>query len=206
MVKKMNLSKLNLHNLSRSGNIQKIKLLIESDPENINDYINEKNDVGYTPLHYASFYGHLPAVKLFYEYDADLNIVNNSGKNPFFLAVEANRIEIVKYLLSISDISIADKNGFTVLHMAIVNGNFEMVKLLMSSNTEDEIWVDINAIGREVYGAYTTGLIGSREFSVLDYSIRYKRDEIKDFLFGGGEREEREREEGSNIIIREIFS
>jgi len=181
---------MNLHSVCRSGNYKLASKLIEIDPLTI----NEINAVGYTPLHYACFYGYFDIVKLLYENEAELNITNLSGKTPFFLAVENNKIQIVKFLLLLADVSIPDKNGFTVLHSAIANGNFEMVKLLMSCNSNDEIWIDVEAKGLTIFGFCTPGDIGSKEFSILDYCNLYKRDEIKEYLFPS-----------DRIIIREVF-
>lgn len=157
------------------------------DFDNEEHYVNKLSSEGYNAFHYACFYGNLDIVKLIYENFLDLNIVNFLGKTGFFLAVERNHIHIVKYLINLCDIRIPDKHGYTVLHKAIENNNIEIVKLLMSTNTEDEIWVDINACGTTIYSQYTPGDIGRKSHTILDYcekySEYYKDDEIYKFLF-----------------------
>ena len=67
-----------------------------------------------------------------------------SGVTPFYWAVDSGHIELVKYLIDKCDPSSPDKFGWTPLHRAVMNKNIEMVNLLLSVNTAEEIWVPID--------------------------------------------------------------
>ncbi len=59
------------------------------------------NDIGDTPLHVASFWGRLGAVKTLVDNNADINWENNQGESPLDLAVIGGEVEVGTYLFSI---------------------------------------------------------------------------------------------------------
>eukprot|EP01084_Bolivina_argentea_P277183 473148_1 len=81
--------------------------------------INAKTkNKGYTPLHYAMYYGPVERVKHLVENDANVNETNNDGQTPMIYAatnVCDITVETIKYMISIADISCKDKNGETLL-------------------------------------------------------------------------------------------
>ena len=59
------------------------------------DDINPKDNVGWTPLHYASYFGDLELCKLFIEKIEDLNPFTNEGKTPIYFANVMNHRAVV---------------------------------------------------------------------------------------------------------------
>ena len=53
------------------------------------------------PLHFAAASGHLDIVMKLVEYNADVNIEENSGKNAYDLAVIYSNTDVADYLMSL---------------------------------------------------------------------------------------------------------
>eukprot|EP01087_Luapelamoeba_hula_P009705 TRINITY_DN2528_c0_g2_i1.p1 TRINITY_DN2528_c0_g2~~TRINITY_DN2528_c0_g2_i1.p1 ORF type:complete len:136 (-),score=27.55 TRINITY_DN2528_c0_g2_i1:108-515(-) len=62
--------------------------------------VNERDDMGNTPLHLAAAAGHLPIVMaLVREQGVDVNAQNSLGKTPLHDAVWRNNEQVVKFLI-----------------------------------------------------------------------------------------------------------
>lgn len=59
---------------------------------------NQANIFGWTPLHYATYYGNQVTVKWFIKKGADLNARTTDGMSPYNLALEAKKTDVVKFL------------------------------------------------------------------------------------------------------------
>lgn len=95
--------------------------------------VNEKNDNGWTLLHFAADFGKFKIAKLLIKYGANVNDKNNSGATPLHLAVDSNSLEIVKLLLEHSaNVNEKDNNGWTSLDIIVYYDNLEIVKLLLN--------------------------------------------------------------------------
>ncbi|HUU39879.1 MAG TPA: ankyrin repeat domain-containing protein, partial [Desulfatiglandales bacterium] len=76
------------------------------------------------------------------KYGADVNAVDVSGRTPLYYAVSSGSEDLVKVLIAKNaNVDIADDDGWTVSHLAIMNykKSNNMLELLLSYN------VDINA-------------------------------------------------------------
>ena len=60
--------------------------------------LNQARESGATPLHAASYKGHLAVVKYLVEAGADLNPGNYEGSTPLALACRAGHKKVVAYL------------------------------------------------------------------------------------------------------------
>ncbi|GFT69449.1 inversin [Nephila pilipes] len=94
---------------------------------------NSLDSFGMTPLHYACNKGYLNCVSVLLETKAQLNIADMEGKMPLHLAVLSDHLGVVKLLCEYD----ADVNALTyhfcwktLLDLALMNNNMEMVKLL----------------------------------------------------------------------------
>lgn len=66
----------------------------------LNDVVYDRTKEGYTPLHLAALYGHLPVVKLFItELNIDPNTPGFRGRPPLHDAAQQGHLDIVKYLI-----------------------------------------------------------------------------------------------------------
>ena len=103
--------------------------------------VNEKDNYGGTPLHYASRNGHIEIVRELINYNAELqqgtrtnvNEKDNYGGTPLHYASRNGRIEIVRELINYNaDVDEKDKNGWTPLHYASADGHIEIVRELIN--------------------------------------------------------------------------
>ena len=60
--------------------------------------INEKNEYGWTPLHFAADKGHLRVVEYLVNQKADINAKNLKEKTPLRQAYDSCKMNIVQYL------------------------------------------------------------------------------------------------------------
>jgi ankyrin repeat protein len=93
------------------------------------------------PLLYASGLGCSPAIELLLAHpEIQVNQERASDKTtPLLMAVQYERFDVVKLLLSRSDIDVnkADKRGITPLRAAIASGYDQMIDLLLACSNTD---------------------------------------------------------------------
>jgi len=97
------------HLAALNGHTETAKLLIEKST-NIQEYINSKNNYGFTPLYYATLNGHIETAKLLIEKGANIQEYINEK----------------------------DNNGLTPLYYAALNGHTETAKLLKEYKKQQE--------------------------------------------------------------------
>nr|XP_034311437.1 transient receptor potential cation channel subfamily A member 1 isoform X1 [Crassostrea gigas] len=97
--------------------------------------LNEKDDYGCTPLHYASREGYLVALDDLIELGAIVNPKNKDKQSPLHFAARYGRYNTCRRLLDSklgpNIINESDCDGFTALHLAALNGNVKIINLLM---------------------------------------------------------------------------
>lgn len=107
------------------GDTLTIARIAEKDPDLIR-YAKNKNSK--TPLEYAADLGQYDVVKVLREKGASYKIDNNK----FFMAVKDGDIKEVKRLIALgADISMKDKEGWTLLHWAAGKGQKEIAEYLI---------------------------------------------------------------------------
>lgn len=118
-----------LNKAAGGGDNEKIKLLIAQGAQcTAKDAIFQS-----TPLHSASYRGHLATVKLLVEEDKSLiNEKDSDGQTPFFAAAKNGQRDIVAFLLD-KGAFVDEKNIFdeTPLFVACENGHLETAQLLL---------------------------------------------------------------------------
>ena len=117
--------------LGQDGHVEVVKLLLgRSDIK-----VNQANNNGMTPLHYAALKGHVRVVELLLSrLDIEINAAASNGGTPLHFAAQNGHVEVVKLLLNRLDIEInaASDNGATPLHCAAEKGHVEVAKLLFA--------------------------------------------------------------------------
>ena len=99
-------------------------------PEILKEFINTSNDQGVTPLHYASFRGEVPIIKLLIENGADINKLTNRQLNVIHYSAQGNKPNALMYfyILFKENKDLKDKShlilekdggGSTSLHWAV---------------------------------------------------------------------------------------
>lgn len=151
---------------------------------------------GAIPLHAAIIYGHKEIMQALLSAGASPKIKDQFGCEPLYVAVYANKHELVKILLATPDIDINTSNifGNTPLHIAIENGNQAIVETLLAAGAHVgttkrfalqtcQMFVDTHAIESAVKKARANGHIAIVKL-VTDYRTRHRKacQEMATFL------------------------
>jgi uncharacterized protein len=128
-----------IHLAAKAGHVSVINMLHKQDEIDI----NKANDHGQTPLALAVMGGHIDAVAVLVELDADVN--PEEGISPLILAARSGNADIVEFLLEhdAETDSIDDKTGNSILHDEAILGNENVLKVLLDSD------IDPNQFNRE---------------------------------------------------------
>ena len=117
--------------------------------------VDAKDEVGSTPLIYASGYGLKEVVAALIEAEANINVEGNEGVTPLCVASHEGHLEVVKELLrGGAAVNQARKDGASPLHMASQEGHEEVVKELLKAGADPTLAADNGA----------TALKGARHF------------------------------------------
>ncbi len=130
-----------IYDACRSGNIEMLKTITESNPE----AKNQVNEQGYTPLVIACYRNQIEVV----EYLISMNVEINN-KNTQITALQGvaykGYAELAKILLENgADPDVADANGTTPLIYAVQFGHIEIVEELLKNKASIEI-TDLNGL------------------------------------------------------------
>ncbi len=123
----------------------------ENKEQQIKKVIDHLTETGWNLMHWACYGGHVQIVKLFLDYDANLNIETNDGWTSLQLAAFKNHIEVAKTLLAkkTADLNQITTKG-TALHVAAKNAKPEMVSLLLEHKADPELKDEQNVLPLEV--------------------------------------------------------
>ncbi|XP_065074384.1 transient receptor potential cation channel subfamily A member 1 isoform X2 [Ochlerotatus camptorhynchus] len=98
--------------------------------------LNEKDDTGCSPLHYASREGHIRSLENLIRLGACINLKNNNNESPLHFAARYGRYNTVRQLLDSEKgtfiINESDGEGLTPLHIASKEGHTRVVQLLLN--------------------------------------------------------------------------
>jgi ankyrin repeat protein len=113
------------------------------------NFINDKDNKGYTPLHYAVEYGHVKAAKFLIEAGVSINEQDNNGITALHIAVNNKSIELIDLLILWgANVNCMDNRSNTPLSIASAKGAIEIVdKLILagkSSTTQEVCLLNIN--------------------------------------------------------------
>ena len=96
--------------------------------------VDAHNNNGWTPLNYASLYGHESTVKLLLEYGSDVNGKDKYGLTALMYASRYGQESVVKLLLDHgADVNLQNNSGYTALMWASLYGHESIVKLLKAN-------------------------------------------------------------------------
>ena len=149
----------NIYDVCRKGTVDDLVTIYKNNPSSI----NQVNESGYTPLFLACYHGHEEVVEFLIDKVDDVNGSSDYG-TPLMAAVVKGNLSIIKMLLAKNaDTNIADANGTTALHYAILFKQLDMVKLFVKAGAKADIK-------------------DGRGQSAIDYAILYDNDQILKLL------------------------
>ncbi|XP_078360427.1 transient receptor potential cation channel subfamily A member 1-like isoform X2 [Oculina patagonica] len=104
-----------LHTLSRKGNTQEIRVLLQQ-----NEDIDKRDSYGKTALHCAVSAGQVDTVKYLLHNHANPNLKDHREEAPLHAAVRTGNVEMVEALLNhkTTNVNIEGRNKYTPLHSA----------------------------------------------------------------------------------------
>lgn len=96
--------------------------------------INAKDDLGYTPLHWAAITGNLNVTQVLLNSFAYINIQDNEGGTPLhFAAYNGNLATAQQLILAGANINAPKNDGYTPLHLAAISGQISIVSTLITA-------------------------------------------------------------------------
>lgn len=137
-------SDLDVFEAAAIGDVEQLRMLLVENSELVNDWSED----GFTPLHFASFFGHPEAAKLLVEQGADLEARSTNEQfaldaAPLHSASAAGQLEVCKVLLDAgADVNAVQHGGYTALLDAAANGNAELVDLLIERGADQNARLD----------------------------------------------------------------
>jgi uncharacterized protein len=126
------------------GDVERLGALLAADPTLVNAW----SDDGFTPLHFAAFFGHPQAVRLLAERGAPLEARSTNEQfaldaSPLHSAAAAAEVEVCAALLDAgADVNAVQHGGFTPLLEAAANGNAELAEMLLDRSADPTAQLD----------------------------------------------------------------
>ena len=99
--------------------------------------VNAKSDYGRTPLHAASYKGHVGAAHVLLYHGADVNATDNDKRTPLCSAYDGGHLEVMRLLLKHGvDVDVGYGYSGPISHYASGCGQVDVVDLLLQYNAD----------------------------------------------------------------------
>eukprot|EP01062_Namystynia_karyoxenos_P019428 TRINITY_DN17320_c0_g1_i1.p1 TRINITY_DN17320_c0_g1~~TRINITY_DN17320_c0_g1_i1.p1 ORF type:complete len:561 (+),score=172.21 TRINITY_DN17320_c0_g1_i1:80-1762(+) len=145
--------------------------------------VNRQAANGATPLHHASYNGHLPIVKFLIDKGADPDLKTQSKvpdpgdqlHTPLMWATTGGHIAVVHYLIEQgADYKVADARGYTVLHHAVHYDLGDLIWWFVKHLGMDPHAVDLQGHNTAQWAAYK-GFLGSLRLLHEEFQVPLDR-------------------------------
>jgi uncharacterized protein len=137
-------SDLDVFEAAAIGDDERLRVLLDEDPALANAW----SDDGFTPLHFAAFFGHPETARLLVDRGAELEARSTNEQfaldaAPLHSASAAGQLEVCKVLLeSGADVNAVQHGGYTAVLDAAANGNDELVEFLLERGADRSAQLD----------------------------------------------------------------
>jgi ankyrin repeat protein len=137
-------SDLDVFEAAAIGDAGRLRTLLDEDLSLANAW----SDDGFTPLHFAAFFGHPEAARLLIERGADLEARATNREfapnaAPLHSAVAAGQRVVIEVLLDAgADVNAVQHAGYTPLLEAAQSGDSELVELLLERGADPDAQLD----------------------------------------------------------------
>jgi uncharacterized protein len=126
------------------GDEGRLRLLLDGDPSLVNAWSED----GFTPLHFAAFFGHPTAARLLVERGAELGARSTNKQfaydaTPLHSAAAAGRRDVCEVLLDAgADVNAVQHGGYTALLDAAADRNAELAAFLIDRGADKSARLD----------------------------------------------------------------
>ncbi|KAG6721300.1 hypothetical protein I3842_03G107100 [Carya illinoinensis] len=164
-----------LHLASAEGHAEIVRELLQTDT----DVCLARDQDGRIPLHLAVMRGHIEVIQKLLNSKPNSILEDHDGASVLHLCIKYNCLDALKLLVESADdygysLNSKDNDGNLILHLAVMLGQTETIKYLLSVS---KIKGEANAINR----------IGKTALDVLDLGHRdFKSLKIQDMLMAAG--------------------
>jgi uncharacterized protein len=120
------------------GDVDRLRVLLDGEPALATAWSED----GFTPLHFAAFFGHPEAAKLLVDRGADLDARSTNAQfaldaAPLHSASAAGQLEVCVVLLDAgADVNAVQHGGYTALLDAAANENEELMEFLLERGAD----------------------------------------------------------------------
>ncbi len=124
-----------LSEAAQAGDTARLRSLLDGNPA----LASMPDDDGYTPLHYAAYFGHLEAARYLVSIGADVGAVSLDPlrNTPLHAAASSGHRELVEALLAAgADLHARQTGDWTPLHAAADRGHANVVALLLERGAD----------------------------------------------------------------------
>lgn len=152
----------------KTNDVQITKLFLDATKD-----INEVDDHGNSPLHFAAIWGNTSILKLLLDAGADLEAKDFHERTPLFRAYKSENLDIFKVLIEAgANVNASDDDEITPLHLAVNSHNTAIVKLLIDAGA------DVHAKSKDKFG--------TKDFTPLHEVARWGSPEVLKILIEAG--------------------
>eukprot|EP00291_Cryptomonas_curvata_P003887 CAMPEP_0172196274 /NCGR_PEP_ID=MMETSP1050-20130122/26720_1 /TAXON_ID=233186 /ORGANISM="Cryptomonas curvata, Strain CCAP979/52" /LENGTH=172 /DNA_ID=CAMNT_0012872525 /DNA_START=27 /DNA_END=542 /DNA_ORIENTATION=+ len=122
--------------------------------------VEQRDDTGWTPPHFASYGGHFECIRLLHSAGFDIRARADDGATPVFTAAREGRADSIRALLELqADIAAANRRGQSPVWIAAQQGHAECVQVLLNAGAdagaadnqgESPVWAAASGHGLEI--------------------------------------------------------
>ena len=147
----------NRDNSNKLDNDSSVNLKITQCLVTNNININEKDFLGFAPLHYAAESGYIKIVKFLIKNNAYVDVRSNSNATPMHSAAFKGHFKIVKCLISNNaNIEAMDNDNISILHLSSMYGHIRIVEYLVQNKSKVNVKEKYDC-GTPLHAASTNG-------------------------------------------------
>jgi ankyrin repeat protein len=143
---KVHVTDLDVFEAAAFGDLDRLTAVLDHDPASVTVYSGD----GFTPLHFAAFFGRFEAAQLLVARGAEVNAFGRGWMTGTAMhsAVSRSHGDVVRILLDAgADPNVRQSAGWTPLHSSAANGDLTSVRLLLDAGADPAA---VNDEGRSV--------------------------------------------------------
>jgi ankyrin repeat protein len=126
-----------LSDAAQSGDLDRLRSVLEEN----RSFASMPDEEGYTPLHYAAYFGHLEAARYLLSIGAELTAITLDPlrSHPLHAAASSGHAKVAAVLLDAGADPNAEQTGqWTPLHSAAAGGHAEIVTMLLQRGADPD--------------------------------------------------------------------